>query len=376
MAKTGFYTVNITPELSSYVKTDFSDLRVMDDKDKQVPYVIRSVTPPVYINSSTYAPLAILKNDIADSGKTILVIKDTGKLEASNLLLHIRNASVSRIANLSGSDDGKHWYSVIENISLQKTYAVDGSSYLAEIRFPYNNYRFLKLVIYNGKNDPLNIMAVKKGAVITYSAVDFADVSRYKINPACNYAQIDSSDGYTYIRLHNPKPYHVSRISIKISAPKFFKRDADVIVPYRPVANFTIKSDTLFNFYVPVFNSMDWVIKIFNGDNPPLLIKSITTLQEATAIVPYLEEGKAYKLVMSDANAATPKYDLQQFKDSIPDYLQQVKVGTVQPIPKTMQSANKSIFKKSWIWAVIIAILVGLIFFTTQLTKEVAKKKE
>src|SRR3569623_277910 len=128
VVKTGFYAINITPELSSYLKADFSDLRVLDDKDKQVPYIIRSITPPVNINSNGYQPLTIVKNELGDSGKTVLVIENQGKQNTGNLVLLIRNASVSRTANLSGSDDGKKWYSVVENISLQKTYDADSSS--------------------------------------------------------------------------------------------------------------------------------------------------------------------------------------------------------------------------------------------------------
>lgn len=35
----GFYAVDITPELSKYVQTDFRDIRIIDEKGQQVPYV-------------------------------------------------------------------------------------------------------------------------------------------------------------------------------------------------------------------------------------------------------------------------------------------------------------------------------------------------
>ncbi len=125
-----------------------------------------------------------------------------------------------------------------------------------------------------------------------------------------------------------------------------------------------------------MFNNQDWLIKIYNGDNPPLVIKDVITRQEALAIVPYLEEGKAYHLAMNDANASAPQYDLQNFKDSIPAHLQAAQLAAIEAAPAQVKATGSPIFKKAWIWAVIVAILAGLIFFTTQLSKEVAKKKD
>lgn len=43
--KNGFYTIDVTPELSSYIANDFRDLRIADDKEKFVPYIVRSAQP-------------------------------------------------------------------------------------------------------------------------------------------------------------------------------------------------------------------------------------------------------------------------------------------------------------------------------------------
>ena len=44
----GFYSISITPQLSSYITVDYKDLRIADDKSQFVPYVIVS-KPPSFI---------------------------------------------------------------------------------------------------------------------------------------------------------------------------------------------------------------------------------------------------------------------------------------------------------------------------------------
>ena len=41
IASSGFYTITITPELSAHLKTDLSDLRVVNNRDQWIPHIIR-----------------------------------------------------------------------------------------------------------------------------------------------------------------------------------------------------------------------------------------------------------------------------------------------------------------------------------------------
>jgi len=41
VAKTGFYSIEVTPEVSSYTSTDYRDLRIIDEQNRSVPYIIK-----------------------------------------------------------------------------------------------------------------------------------------------------------------------------------------------------------------------------------------------------------------------------------------------------------------------------------------------
>jgi hypothetical protein len=376
--KTGFYSLTMTPELSSFVKADFRDLRIVDENGSPVPYIIRR-SLPLY-KPAEFTPLPILSNQLSDSGESEIIVEKNGEEKISGFYLKIKNASVSRTIDLNGSDDGKHWYSITENLNLQKRFITDDDSYMEDVEFPLSSYRYFRLIIYNGKNDPLNILSV-----VRYHGQELASAPSVVNNPACNISRKDSNDHISYITVHNPRLFHISHILLPVKAPKFFKRDVDVVAPDQPDYHFTVSStpaslhqdilkdsEPVFEFDLPVWKDSVFQIRIFNGDNPPLLMQSVSTAQEIKKVVAYLEAGRQYTMEMNSDSAELPRYELQDFKDSISIDVPEFKILKVEPLIYTTVS-SAGVFKQWWLWAVIIFILIVLVLFTSRLAKEVGK---
>src|SRR6266536_4742154 len=72
--KTGFYAINVTPQLSSYTGIHFNDLRIADEKEQFLAYVIRTKAPAFYSNN--YKKFSIIKNELQDSGKSTIIIEN------------------------------------------------------------------------------------------------------------------------------------------------------------------------------------------------------------------------------------------------------------------------------------------------------------
>src|SRR6266436_964943 len=70
--RSGFYTIYITPELSTKVKTDFSDLRITERGGNQVPFLVGSTI--TLMDSTQFKFLDIVKNTVNDSGQTVLIV--------------------------------------------------------------------------------------------------------------------------------------------------------------------------------------------------------------------------------------------------------------------------------------------------------------
>lgn len=361
---TGYYAIIVTPEISGYVSTDFKDIRIVTDVNEYQPFIIR---PTAKKYSTQNENLPILKNNIDDRGKSELIIENKNKELISSIALLIRNAAVSRSATITGSDDSIHWYAIADNIVLEKNFEADSDRFIQYLNFPGSTYKYLQLKIENGKNAPLNILKAEQ-----LLNPEYRSANPYISNPHPKFIQTDSSDGATYIHIINNARYHIDNIRMTLKGPQFFKRNIDLILKNNITLGFTISSDTVFNFYIPVFNDSDFILKIYNGDNPPLKIEDITTAQLSKQLVFYAEQGKQYFMLMHDSLATLPDYDLKDFTDSISRNLQ---VLQVSQFSKQNNNEPGSLQTQTyWLWILIGLVLTVLIFFTAKLVREMEKK--
>lgn len=363
--RSGFYCIYVTPELSTKVKIDFSDLRITDISQNPIPYLLAS---EIRIPDSTLLkPLSIIKNTVNDSGQTVLIVANPAADNLDGFYIRVRNAAVSRTINLSGSNDGEKWYSIIENVNLEKQFIQSQNSFLEFISIPRSSYPFFRVMIYNGKNDPLNIISVQEAIHSTPFRRD-----TLLLNPHPSFTRKDSGK-ITWIRVDNSRKFHVDRVIIQVKSPRYYKRELDVLSNGSTEGSFFITSDSLINLSLPRFNDSSFVIRIYNEDNPPLMITSVSTGQTAEKIETYLDSGKSYQLEMTNANAKAPHYDLMNFKDSIPKNPDEIRFANIVLVP-TVLPGNESLFKQFWLWPTLIFALIVLGLFTYRLTRDVSKE--
>lgn len=361
---TGFYSVDITPAISGFIKTDLSDIRILDEQQKQVPFIIRNAA--IRKIDNRFDTLSVLQNRTDDSGRSVIVVQNKGVQKIDGFTLVIKNADVLRSASLMGSDDEKNWYSIVENIYFTNASSVEKDDYLQQINFPLSSYHFYKIAINNGKNAPLNITSVIKSITEESKAID-----PYISNPDINFSQKDSTDGYSYIFVENPSAYHIEKLDVDVKGPKFFKRELAIEAGFSHYS-YAIKADSNHSFIAPVFNDKKWTIKIYNGDNPPLVVTALKTFQSRKQLIASLDAGKKYALYLNDSVAKAPLYELQNFNDSIPQIVKNISVGSIEK--NVVETATKVEASKKWLWITLVIVLGVLAFFTMRLVKDVQKK--
>lgn len=383
--QTGFYQFNISPVISSHSKTDFSDIRITDDKGVWIPHIIKNQLPG--LQQSLFKEFPVLSNTITDSGQSELIFESRGSsieinkepLKSINeIVLFIKNASVSRYATLSGSNDKNHWFIIAENILLSKAYNTTENYFTNSVKFDYSDYPFFKLVINNEKADPLNIIKAGSYTNLVYRIMPYA-VS----NPDPVIKQKDSSDGRSYILVKNNAAYHIESIAINIGGAKFFERAAGIYllkndssvyrINYTAAASIKISSSGTNQFDIKKIKAKTFYIVIENKDNPPLKINSIRTAQHINNIVTYLEKGKQYYLLADNEMAAQPDYDLAIFKDSIPKNADTIGIGSFVKIEQKKPEAVKDTNHKWWLWPAIIAAILMLALLSWKLLGDMKK---
>ncbi|MEP7110371.1 MAG: hypothetical protein ABI760_20415 [Ferruginibacter sp.] len=373
---TGFYTINISPQLSSYIKTDFGDIRIADNKKQWVPHILQSGQAMLLEDLFTAFP--IVQNTFTDSGKNLLVIKNTKEGGIYNLKLFLKNSAVSRNAVISGSNDQRDWFIIDDKVAISRSHETVKDEYLQEIIFPLAKYRYLKIVIDNAHNDPLLI--TKAGF---YAQPYYKKLNNYLDNPIPVFTQKDTNN-YSYIEVRQDNKYQFDKISLSISGPKFYSRDMQIclpgygknqdVMPGKVIANFNIMSALPAIFELPRTKTGLFFIVIKNADNPPLKIEKVFIQQQVVSLLSYLEQGEKYDLRFGDSLATFADYDLQTFKDSI-SIPRPLNFGIVHTIEKNalINVANN---KNRWIWPSIILAGIMLTFLTYRLTGDINKSKK
>ena len=375
--ESGFYSVPISPQLTEYIKTDLSDVRIVDEEGRWVPHILklrnaRALTTVV----NSLLPIVDKKTD---NSQTIVIIKNVPSATLSNFSVRVKNTSANRFASISGSDDKLIWFTITDSLLLKDPQVYLDTS-LFHILFPPVTYQYFKIVILNGKNDPLNVQSVG-----TEQEVLPEKVTRFIPNPTNNFSQADSAL-YSLIKIENKDHFHVSRLRVLVASPKYFDREVAFYTSYpgsikqllqtAPEKEFTLSTNSSGEYDVPCNKSKSLVLLITNKDNPPLKLQSIITMQETKQLIAYLEKGKRYQLLFNDSLAKFADYDLQRFKDTIPTTISILNTGKIELLGG--QTATTAIKKnnKWWIWPTIIAVVLLLGYFTMALARDMSKQSE
>ncbi len=376
--QTGFYSIPITPEMSGYMQTDYRDVRIWNEKKQQIPYIIRTRKPKW--ENKLFNPFKIVENKLDDSSTSIIVFEKNIDKPISELWVIQKNSAVLRQASLSGSNDQKNWFIIQENILLNDAFETLADSNFQPIRFTPSNYNYFRLKIDNEKQEPLNIAGIGY-----YKNEHYKPEWNTIYNPDPQIIQTDSNNSFTYVKIIQNQPYHVSGLGFEISGQKFFSRDLQVLVApdmshlekkqLTEITRYTLSIGTLDTKEIPVFKSKEFYLVIYNGDNPPMIMETVHTSQKYHELIAWLESGKQYTMMMDANDAVAPTYDLQQFQDSIPAVVTQLAVGKIQPVSTVVESDKKVLFPQKWLWLIMAGAVILLAMLTWRLTGEMRKKE-
>jgi hypothetical protein len=367
-----FYSINLQPDLLAKCKADLSDIRLTDMNGKIVPYIFGNRLPAKRQQQLITFP-QIRYGYQADS-LTTFVVENKGAAAINQLYIQLRNTTVERTLNLSGSDDLKGWYAIKENIPLGTTDATNTQSDFFEqlLNFPLISYRYLRVEVNNKHKQPVEILKAGTYLVI-YPAPQYVKL------PSPTYVQHDSATLSTII-IRFKDNYAINQLRLLFSGPKFFKRNITIYKgngnTYELVSKSIISSADTAGFS---FSAKTKLIKIdvTNGDNPPLTLKTVAGYELNQSLIAYLEKGQQYILRFGNDKSSAPDYDIKFFVDSLNKPLQKIDHGqiTADPPNKHTLEAKKSM-PAWWVWVAIGLVIITLLFLTYKMTSEIDLKSK
>jgi len=374
----GFYQIDLGPTLNAHIKTDFSDIRIVNDAGKWIPHVLDgSIGPFGYIVTPVNSYVEF-ETTISSPATTEMILKGNDAFIAA-FDINVKNTSATRVAKLSGSDNKQNWFVIVDSLLMVPTVAEKNGEKRFHIDFPACNYKYYKLVIDNKANDPVNFMGIT--TPIYVKGVEGVFLAE---NPKSALFQKDSGK-ISYIRLSQEANYHVDQLGIRVSGAKYYYRKLEVYLPADSNHSFSNPGTLLQSFYFSNNSSLDFVLPrvnpkvfyllIYNQDNPPLKVEAISTKSNTRSATAYLEKGIGYKLIIDNPSAYMPDYDLTKLNNIIPDSVQLLNTGNIIPFERKEIVLSPEKNNKWLLWVAIAIAIIILLFFTQKMLKEVDKRK-
>lgn len=374
----GFYSLSLSPSISSKLRSGMEDLRVYDTSGTEIPYLIKR--DQFTFDKRYFSDYVIESKQMEKGCCTKLIISNPKSEQWDNFCLLVKNHEVNKTATLSGSDDKENWFALREGVVFSPLNNSDETFGACYVSFPLSNYRYFSLEINDSTTAPLNILHVGN-----YSSEQTS--GKFEVVPLPVVSQVDSNKlKRTYVQLLYDAPYVIQKMELTFGGPKFFSREALLYeVEYDTQKNrqltfiqsFQISSRTSSMLVFDGAKHIEYLIEVHNGDSPPVRLKSVTAYQLNTFLLAYLEANKAYRLKMGNKEVSAPAYDLSGFADSIPADLPLLQLSNWKREIKPMkaQSPKESLFKtKAWIWAAIVLVVGFLGWMSVRMLKEMSRE--
>lgn len=395
----GFVRVPLSPEIFDSSQLCLTDLRVVNQSGALVPHLLeweRAAKGP----QPEWKSARLLNRSQVDK-KYSRVVADFGRIEEKNTLkVSVSGANFRRTVGIEGSNDSIRWEK-LGHVFLLFDVTIQGRQQRVDVlRLPPNNYRFLRITVYNmpDEQEPIAIEAVK---CATRKAITDKDLIPVPLKDL-SIAQ-DKNSGQTVIRIDlGFKNLPINRIRIRVEDAYFHRgfsvsgknsQDRDQRNHGKTFRTKAEQTDSVTYASSGVLYrvkdkegshehlTLDDVnacyrfleLRIYNGDNPPLKVTTLEVWRGRADLIFEARPGTSYMLLGGNPAALTPNYDFaRSVRDLDKDRLPVVEMGPAAKGPE--QRSPWSERHGTLILTVLVALAIAIGFFILNSMKNLSKE--
>ncbi|HOX81729.1 MAG TPA: hypothetical protein PLJ60_01125 [Chryseolinea sp.] len=372
----GFYRIFISPKVSPYFNSEFSNIRIYDQQNTEVPYLFQK-EDPVY-HSEKFKEYEIVEKKKEKNCCTSLILKNPDGHAINNINLSIKNAEVTKRATLLGSDDRENWFALKEHFILNAINNQNKTSELKIVDFPLSNYTFYLLQLEDSTSAPINILSAG------YYEANTED-GKYEELSSLSLIKSDSTkQKKSFVKITLDTARVVDKLTLSMSGQPYFLRRASLYSKeqgknkkgnteyyYDRLYDFELSSKQTSVIALSGIKVKELLLIVENDDNPPLDVASIRAFQVNRYVTAWLKRGNQYSLKIGRDNLQLPNYDLAFFKDKIPAQPPLLYIGAVAIFQNKVEQSGTTIFtSQSIIWIAIVLVIIILGFMSVKLIRE------
>jgi hypothetical protein len=371
----GLHKMLMPAEIRSYSKEELGDFRILDSKGMEVPYFILQGNNEN--TASSFSEYKIVSKTVLPNKKTTIIFENP-KNSLSEITLSITNSDVTKSYSISGSNDQKEWFGLVNNSQLYNLQNSEDTSVFKTINLPLTSYRYLKIELNDKKTLPINVLKI--GFFVSKTQLNALE----EIQPKKTKIQQFPAEKKTRIYISFDRPQVVSQISFKISNPNLFQRNARIYIKKKTrikhknvdynelFSSIELNSNHQNSFSIPQLFEKNFYLEIDNKDSQPLTLAAIQFFQNPISVIADLRANEKYTIATENPKLYAPEYDLENFKNSIGNNLPETKMYDIQQrnAKETLKS-NNSFWQQPWfMWLCIGLGGLAIAYFTMSLVKD------
>jgi len=353
-----FCSVKLSPEVFDQALLSLNDLRLLDASGNLVPFIVRQERTEeqdrvewrdVSVINRIFLPEQHACATL-DFGKSIMknelrVTLSDSETRGSNPLSS--TTSYRRRVTVEGSADGQDWKVIAEDQWLFDV-SLPGQEFKVDtIRLPRNDFRYLRLTVYNMSDDPrrISVQSVRAALHETVPAPGPIAV------PAVTLAGPTPDEKKTYLAYEIDVGFRnlpITRIALDVPDPHFYRgyellgRNAvtekverttetgqtpvEREVPWRKVCSGVLyrvieKDKTSELLAIEHLNApyRYFQLRIFDADNPPLTLKGVSVERRETSLAFERGNESNWTLIGGNPKASAPSFDLSRSLPNLPE---------------------------------------------------------
>jgi hypothetical protein len=387
----GIVELAIPEDVFGNARADLADLRLAGEAGEVVPYVLR-VDRGTAGRAVSYEPRRLFNPTYLPGKQSSITVDFGSTARRTHIDVDTPGENFRRRVMVEAGQDGQSWQVLRKTAWLFHIAYEKGSYSKRRVTLPDNDFRYLRVTVFNAPDDPERVEARKVLAQhVTSSPPKTADAAvrsrTVTEKPRVKATEIDVDLGHenlpirdvilsfadeNFLRRVEILGRNRRKRTVTESVEDAPPRKREVVVPWRSLAGGTIhrfsspggKAESA-DLSLSINGKCRYLlVRIHNGDNAPLKFTGI----EATRLQYFLafpaEAKGAYRLYMGNSAAAKPQYDLRHFIDRLrAQGVTHVAPGAVSPNPlfgAEPEAVPWSEQHKALLWGVLVAVLVVL----------------
>jgi hypothetical protein len=375
--KTEWQQLFLPIEMYKNCKPDFSDIRIQAYTNLGdtliVPYILEEVNS---IQKQQKVSFKIINESYRNDWYYFTLVCPTDVL-VNNLELNFEDENFDWHVNLDAAEKLGDWMTILDDVRILSFKNQESSYVFSKLKFSDSKFPYYRVSIHGTTKPKLKSVLLSyfeniPESSISYHVKNFNSKNDLAKKETVVDFELDEVLPVKSIQLFAKTHTDYFRNTLLEYAKDSVLSDSKWSYIYSPVLQSYISSDDYDPIKFSEIQAKKFRLRIFNNDNEPIKLESVQVFGPKHKLIIRLNNFAAnYYLFYGNKMVQAPVYDLINFKNKIPTELENLNLGPEMKGDIVHEEADVPIVqKKSWLWLVLIAMVLLLSYFSIKMLKQ------